>query len=321
MISLGILRAVRSIVTHGNCPDGLASAVLLHDALPGAEVVFLEYGQRAHRDLVAVPGMLFCDFSPIPERAADFARANAIVLDHHRSAREVVEAMGARGIFADERADPGVAGAVLAYRHVWRPLRGTSPQAAFAEHFATVVGIRDTWQTQSPLWREACAQARLMESMPRDWWLKTPLEALERGWRELEQLGDGLLATHEEGVRRAVARAYRFHSADGHRVVALNTSQLASDAAEALRGEADLIVGFAYLFEGGAPKMHLSLRSQDGAFDCGTFAARFGGGGHTRAAGIVMPVSATDAQPYERIRELVDSVPSSATPSPSLQPP
>ncbi len=44
MIPIETLRAVRTIITHANCPDGVASALILHQALPNAAIVFLAAG-------------------------------------------------------------------------------------------------------------------------------------------------------------------------------------------------------------------------------------------------------------------------------------
>src|SRR5256885_13008647 len=79
-VDRNLLAAVRTIVAHDECADGTASAILLHDALPGAEVVFADYGGAAGRP-VAGPGLLFCDFSPPAARADEFVAAGAIVLD------------------------------------------------------------------------------------------------------------------------------------------------------------------------------------------------------------------------------------------------
>jgi nanoRNase/pAp phosphatase (c-di-AMP/oligoRNAs hydrolase) len=49
--------------------------------------------------------------------------------------------------------------------------------------------------------------------------------------------------------------------------------------------------------------MHVSLRSHAG-FDCAAFAQRFGGGGHTRAAGFALALG--DHHPVQLIERLFD---------------
>ncbi|HZL96812.1 MAG TPA: hypothetical protein VFB99_24365 [Vicinamibacterales bacterium] len=63
-ITPDLLRQVTRIVTHADCADGIASAMLLHDALPEATVEFVQYNTPEWRDLAATPGMLFCDMIP-----------------------------------------------------------------------------------------------------------------------------------------------------------------------------------------------------------------------------------------------------------------
>ena len=167
MIPIEKLRSLRILLTHGYpdnpCPDGLASALIVRDALPLIEVRFLVHGTRELEELVPEPGMLFCDIVPPAARAAEFVAAGAIVLDHHVAARSVVEMFGELGVYADACSEPGVSGAVLAFREIWLPVknaevahlrRGVPWQDILqAQHldarnrisrFAMLTGIRDT---------------------------------------------------------------------------------------------------------------------------------------------------------------------------------
>ena len=304
-MDLEALAAVRTIVAHDECADGTASAILLHDALPEAEVMFADYGARAEQ-LVARPGMLFCDFSPPAARVDEFVAAGAIVLDHHRSARPVIERFGARGVFGDERADPGVSGAVLAYRHVWLALRAGAPDHAFAARFAAAAGARDTWQTASPLWHDGCVQEALLSAFGNQFWLATPLAALARDWADrYAWVGEQLIARDRDRVARAIAAAHRFTTRRGLRGIAIDGVAYASDAAEQLGAQVDLVIAFGFAAQAGAPVMQVSLRSHAG-FDCAAFAERFGGGGHTRAAGFA--VALAEAHPFQLIERMFDDV-------------
>lgn len=298
------LESIKTIITHDRCADGTASAVLLHDALPGAEIRFVQYGTEDHANLPANEGMLFCDFSPPAARAEEFARAGAVVLDHHRTAKDVVLAMGDRGRFGDEATDPGVSGAVLAFRHVWLPVRGQSPLRPFAERFATVAGVRDTWQTKNALWRESCAQSQMLSFFPREWWMRTSLEKLSQIWDEqIAWIGEMLCEKDDDRVRRGIESAWRFTTPKGRRAIVMQGVSLTSDAAEMLGAEVDVVIGFGYGVENGAIKMRLSLRSR-GDFDCAAFAQAHGGGGHTKAAGFSRIVSPDDPQPFRFVESL-----------------
>jgi oligoribonuclease NrnB/cAMP/cGMP phosphodiesterase (DHH superfamily) len=308
MLTSRDLQAIRTIVVHDDCTDGLASAVLLHDALPDAEVRFVQYGTAAHRELVATRGMLFCDFSPPAERVAEFVAARAIVLDHHRSARGLVAAFAERGVFGDEDSEPGVSGAVLAYRCVWRVLRSQSTHRDFAERLATLAGIRDTWQKDSPLWRAACVQHFALSFLPQDSWMQMSLDHIERQWEErFDWVGLRLHDRQEDLVRRTLAKAWRFRSPHGARVIVFDGLGLASDAAEAAREEADVVVAFALEVESDRPTLRLSLRS-NGALDVSSVARQFGGGGHTKAAGFSVPLDATTPHPFRLIEGLLAGI-------------
>lgn len=58
------LQKITTIVVHDHCPDGLASAIILHHALPQAKIKFVTYGTKEYQELPAIEGMLFCDISP-----------------------------------------------------------------------------------------------------------------------------------------------------------------------------------------------------------------------------------------------------------------
>lgn len=299
MITRELLTQIRKVVTHENCADGIASAVLVHDVLPEAEIVFCQYGTDAYRNLQAEPGMLFCDFAPPRERAAEFVAAGAIVLDHHKGAQDIVAMFGERGVFADETSEPGVSGALLAFRHIYCRMRpGGDPHIDEvrddAEEFATLVGVRDTWQRDHAEWEDACA---LAEGLRFYGWPG----AFRETWTSQVSLGHLLRAKHMDHVTRAVAGAYRFTTSKGTRVVVFSGLRLTSDAAELIGPEADLVIGFEYMgLEGGIASLAFSTRSHTG-YDCAALCKAFGGGGHTAAAGFTArfePLNMDVSNPY-----------------------
>lgn len=288
MLDPKALDAVTHIICHDSCSDGTASAMLLRDVYPDVPIQFMQYNTDALRNLEAKPGLLFCDFSPPPDRVKEFADVGTIVLDHHKTARGLVEAMGDRGIFGDEKANPGVSGATLAFEHVWLPRRGSLGPETWVRRFAYLAGVRDTWQRQSPDWRAACEQSNVLYFVPNEEWLSRPLSSLAAGWRENYQwVGELLLRRQEADVAKACARGWHFTTAAGTRVVVLPSKSLVSDAAEYLDTSVDLVIGVFYVYEPGVdahPKLVLSTRSHT-TFDCAAFCQAHGGGGHTAAAG------------------------------------
>lgn len=300
MLDLDSLLQVRTIVTHEGCADGIASAIILRDALPNARVEFVQYNTPAHRDLRATPGMLFCDMTPPAARVQEFVEAGAIVLDHHKGAREIVEAFGERGVFADEATEPGHSGAGLAFGEVWLVARRpfVRPQwADFMADFARLAGIRDTWQRDHHRWRKACAQAAAL----RFWPIDILLDDVSGIGQRLE-IGDTLLQRDEARDERSIAEAYRFE-VGGIRVVAFEGLHT-SDIAERLEGEADLVLGWHYQMEDGRARMVVSGRSR-GAVSALALAKANGGGGHERAAGFKID-SFGNESPYAVMRRLVE---------------
>lgn len=310
MIPLSALQATRTIITHDNCPDGTASAIILRDALPAATIQFVQYGTDEYKNLPAEPGMLFCDFSPPAERAQEFVNAGALVLDHHKYAKGVVEMFGENGVFADETTEPGVCGAVLAYLHVWKRLTPPALASAmepFLEQFATLAGVRDTWQKHDPRWGEACAQAAVLSFIPNERWLAAGLVNIRGDWAaNYGPLGKLLIEKLNADTARVIEKGWRFTTIKGTRVIVIPSKGLTSDAAEMLGNEVDLVVGFGYTYEKGSdkPLLVLSTRSR-GSFDCGSFCKAHGGGGHTKAAGCSFGVELDALNPYAFIAVLL----------------
>lgn len=310
MISLEKLNAVKSVVSHLNCSDGLASAILLKDAFRGRDlpIKFVQYQTEEHKTLVAEPGMLFVDFSPHPDRVQEFVEAGAIVLDHHKTAKQVVEAFGEDGLFGDEIANPGVCGAVLAYQHVWLPLRGPLARdetELFAKKFSTLAGVRDTWQRDDERWKEACLQNYILSFIPRERWLSKTFPQIASSWdTEYAWIGELLQEKETRTIRKIAELSYRLTTPKGTRVVIFEGVTKTSDLAELLHDSVDLVIGFNYETENGVPKVIFSTRSHT-TFDCAAMCKAYGGGGHTKAAGFNRQLKHSDPNPYTLAEELV----------------
>jgi len=327
MIALDKLQAVKVIFTHDHCADGLTSAILLKDAFFGKDIPikFLLHGTEEFKTLQPEPGMLFCDIAPPivtkefegkyviaegqHERLQGFIDAGAIILDHHKTARPIVEAFGDNGVFGDEIANPGVCGAYLAYQHVWLPFREQlAVQAAFAKKFAILAGIRDTWQRTDARWKEACLQHHILKFVPTERWMAKTLTEIASTWNsQYAWIGDLLQEKQDRTVQKIIGQAFRFTSQAGTRVVVFEGLHMSSDVAEAIHEGADLIVAFNYSVEDGTPKMLCSTRSHT-HFDCSALAVSQGGGGHTKAAGFNFKMvlgEGGDTNPFDVVQGLV----------------
>jgi hypothetical protein len=315
------LKAVRTIISHAHCSDGLASAILLKDAYTqrglSPEVRFMQHGTEEYRTLKPSADLLFCDFFPYvpeievdrrkvhdPEKLRAWAESGAIVLDHHKGSQAIVAAFRENGVFADEMKEPGVSGAFLAFREVWLPFyRQPLPlefrdndEILFARDFAVIAGIRDTWQNHHPLWRKSCIQNEILRFYPSADWLDKPLPFHPGNhgfWKERLELGDLLWTKHEKGIKRCIEKAWRFTSTKGTRVLVFDGCRSVSDVAEEVDQDFDLVMAFDYEVEypketpnvGGVRKIIYSIRSHT-TFDCLAFAKTFpGGGGHTKSSG------------------------------------
>lgn len=296
MIPIEALRRVTRIIVHADCPDGTASAMILHDALPDAEVIAVQYGSEREA-LEPGPADLFCDMTPPEGKADAFVTARAIVLDHHRGARELVERFGELGVYADADEEPGMSGAGLAFREVWQRLIAVpvhDEEYLRPERFAELAGIRDCWCRASRDWAIACEQAEALMFHPLSYWLATGhppyLYAGEKALghtllnRKLRQAHD----IAETGCLR-ISPSVALFNADGRTV---------SDVAEAMR-EVDpavtLVAGFFYTVRDGQMQLVFSLRSSPGAeLTARQIAVANGGGGHDHAAGFTLPVNQRD---------------------------
>jgi nanoRNase/pAp phosphatase (c-di-AMP/oligoRNAs hydrolase) len=293
-LKLEKLQAIRIAIVHDKCPDGIASALILKDALPHVEIKFVQYGTPGHKELLAWPGMIFADFSPPADRVQEFVDVGAIVLDHHKTAKQVVARFGENGIFGDEVRDPGICGAMLVYEHVWLPLwlRGRNKDAVdpfdFIERFAMLAGVRDTWQNKDPNWYDACVQASALFFCKPEELLAIGLQEIGRDW-DSKYLWAGRIShdKHLKRVKRAAEEGYRTTSAGGTRVLLFQDTKLSSEAAELAGDTMDLVVGFDVFSELYTPLYSYSTRSHT-SFDCGAFCKAYGGGGHTGAAGFAI---------------------------------
>jgi oligoribonuclease NrnB/cAMP/cGMP phosphodiesterase (DHH superfamily) len=284
------LKAIKQVFVH-SCADGLASAMIVREALrQEVDVTFLSYGSDEHKNLQPGPGQLFCDITPVRERAQEFVDAGAIVLDHHGSAWDIFELFGDNGVYANEHKEPGVSAAGLAYRCVWLPMRATDQnyQREPAEHVAYMVGTRDTWRKSHWSWEEASAMVATLMAFPREWWLSgDPTERLCEV-RNSHWIGERRLAEQRERAKD-VAQHLSTFEAGGLRwgSFPMASSKVVIDEVAEAASFHDVIVGFRFKQAHPKPLVQFSVRAPRGTFDAAGFARYHGGGGHRAAAGFI----------------------------------
>lgn len=312
MINLYKLKSIKHIITHENCPDGIASAIILKDVLPKAKISFYQPETLAHKNIPVEEDLLFCDISPPKDRYKEFIKAEAIVLDHHKTSKNIVLEFGELGVFADEKNDPGISGAVLAFKEVWQKLAKSCGKLSIKEelstrpyirYFAKLIGIRDTWQSKDLKFKNACEISEVLTFWPIEELLETEFNSDK--WNYIISFGDILYKKHLISANNRINKGYRFTSKFGTRVIIFNERKYTSDVTGLLGNEVDLIIGFDYIFDDNEQKILVSTRSHTN-FDCAKFCNSFGGGGHTKAAGCSFNLSKGDSQPYFFLKDKLE---------------
>lgn len=286
------------VLYHGDCPDGFVAAwaAWRHYRRRGQPAEFLPavHGDRPPVELARGRVVEILDFCYKMEDAEEFAalvRAalSTIVVDHHKTAPEVLAAVARLAAEPDPparlawRYDVDQSGAALAW-DFYRPA-GTEPR------LVRYVQDSDLWRWELPISREVSAY---LSTLPWDF------EAWDRAAAVLDAhpVGD-LHPFYEPGaaVRRFQERVVAEHvdrafAADlaGHRVMACNCTARAvvSEVAGRLAAGRAFGVSFFVRHDGTAA---FSLRSREGAVDVAELAKAFGGGGHARAAGFQVPAA------------------------------
>lgn len=319
---------VTRIVTHAHCADGMASALILHDTFPMATVEFHKYNSREHREMEIEKGMLFCDFSPHPDKVQECLEAQTIVLDHHK--KETVQPFldVGLGVWADNSTEEEstCSGAALAaaLRQFVLP-NEIRHDAAIAElarlagiydaaiaELARLAGIYDTWRNKHPDFAAAREQAAALT-----WW--EPEELLAKPWGdELSRcldLGRYILKKELKEAWELAANAVRFVTPKGTRVAVVPRSSIINEVAEKLGDSADVVCGFSFRSEStslGAKNpffmvCKFSLRSHTG-YDVRSVCENFGGGGHRAAAGFELAGNRLMSSPEQAFMILLREV-------------
>jgi oligoribonuclease NrnB/cAMP/cGMP phosphodiesterase (DHH superfamily) len=311
---LNTLESIRRVITHRDCADGTASAMILNHAFGGkVPIEFVQYGTPEWRDLKPEAGIMFADMTPPPELADVFVEAGAIVLDHHKKAKDlgIIGKFADKGLcrFGDEKMDPGVCGATLAAKYVWEPvLQATIPghyqaTADIVQNLAHLAGVYDTWQRTSPDWNKAFDLSQALKFWPWD----DLRDLYPDEWADKIALGRTLSKKLSDRVKRTCENAMRFTTEKGTRVIVFEGTRDTSYVAEVLDKEVDLVVGFSLHCEKGEnPTMGWSTRSHTD-FDCNMFCSTLGGGGHTKAAGGHLLLKPDDPNPFSLVRNTIES--------------
>lgn len=293
------------VIYHANCADGFTAAWAVHKAMP-ADFYAATYQAPppdvAGRDVVMVD---FC-YSPDVMRQLQRAARSLLVLDHHKTADEVLapdprikpayltvhridgtpecgianwtDFKNAAGWDRDEGITKAVIYALIDQQRsgagiTWDFFHPGVPRPALVRH----VEDRDLWRFAIPGTREYQAAV-----FARPYTFSAWDELAATDPADLIREGAAIERKHHKDVAELLATCQRRMTIAGHNVPAANLPHtMTSDAgARMAQGEP-----FAACYWDTATHRHFSLRSHADGLDVATLAATYGGGGHARAAG------------------------------------
>ncbi len=252
------------VLYHAECMDGFGSAWALWKRFPDARFVPVKHG-FPQPDGLDQQHVVMVDFSY--HREAILAMADRVaslqILDHHITAQSALADLPFAYFDMDR------SGAVLAWE--WAH---TQPVPWLLQY----VQDKDLWHWQLPHSREISAA---LASYPFDFAIWENFE-----FETLKIEGTGILRSENNLVDKLAKDAIMV-SVAGHTVPAVHSPVLASQIGERLA--ADHAFGVIWHQKDG--RRYFSLRSKAGGISVSEIAARYGGGGHTHAAGFSVAVT------------------------------
>lgn len=258
----------KAVFYHSNCYDGFGAAYACWKKWgDSAEYRPVSYGFPPPDD-VSAEELFIVDFSYPEDVLNELLKKykTITILDHHKTAKEMLEPMiGKRGeleiIF-----DMNRSGALI----TWEYLHGEGTAPDLIKH----ISDRDLWRFEL----EGTAQIhKALVSYPMDFelWDQFDVETLKKQGVTCERL-------YSQLVQNITKSAWVREIAD-HRVPVVNTSIAWSEVGHQLiedHPDAPFVASFT-VFDN---QVMWSLRSR-GEFDVSAIAKKFGGGGHKNAAG------------------------------------
>ena len=281
----GTLPAVRRICFyHAGCPDGLGAAWAVREAWGDAA----DYKPCSHDDPPIDPNevdgamLAYVDIAPSNDELIAFAEvaAQVLVLDHHVSARDRVEA------------DPAVANAIEGRGHelhfdlehsgamlAWLYFHPDEPPPELIRY----VEDQDLWNWKLPCAREVNAA---IASYPLQFEVWDRL--VERPIEELAREGESIVRANRTEVERALHGASPLWIGN-RRIEAVNATLNRSHIGHELAKRAAFGEPWGCVYRVVGERVFATLYSI-GDLDVAEIATRLGGGGHRNAAGFSVPL-------------------------------
>ncbi len=246
------------VLYHADCMDGFGAAWALWKRFPQARYVAVKHGNPPP-DGLQNQHVVMVDFSYHRETILELADqvASLYILDHHITAQDSLKDLP----FA--YFDMNRSGAVLAWE--WAH---TQPVPWLLQY----VQDKDLWQWQLPGSREISAALASYPFGFERW------ESLQ--FETLKVEGTGILRS-EKALVEKMATEVTMVSFAGHMVPAVHSAVLTSQIGEYLSEKHP----FCLIWHQKDGRRYFSLRSKAGGISVADIAAKYGGGGHTHAAG------------------------------------
>lgn len=283
------------IVSHKDCSDGIASAILLQECFPEADVVFYQHGED---EPLPMEGTIFCDLAP-HQNIDEHIKCGSLVLDHHATNKENVlkfQNLGL-GVFGNEDSNSMESGGYMAWKYVHSVMFPNHHYYYRVMEFAQLVGIRDLGLKSNDRWDSASDCSCGLIFFGNDYFLDTMRKDPNRFWDEefprLHEIGRIDRMRRLKKVDDALGRALYFEE-NGIKVCVTEGTQVTTDGMMNLErtGKADVLIGFASILnqQTHKPELLLSCRS-NGKISVKELCTKFNGGGHEQAAGCKIPTA------------------------------
>ncbi len=262
-----ILSEIAVIVFHHNDADGRCAAAIALLAYPGATCVELDYKDTVPVELIGPDGCIIVDFSFKPSiMEAAQARGPVIWIDHHASAKDYgYDVVGLRDF-----TDKGLSGCELTWKYF-----NTEPMP----YFVQLLGDYDSWRLKEPDSLAFYEGLKLEDQSPVAGIWDTLLSDVGNHFVN-QVIKHGKVTTqYRDRYCAEMRKAFGYETElDGHRAYALNVQRFGS-----LAFDSEHPLYIAYVHDG--TRYTVSLYSK--TIDVSVIAKKYGGGGHSGAAGFV----------------------------------
>lgn len=283
---------LKAIYFHDGCPDGIvAKNTLWH---PNPDIKFIPYNFQEFEEIPEKA--LFIDCSPKAHQLERALKNGCMIADHHDSFRksyeDLCEEYEGQLLFGEN--SKGESGAVLAY-HIAARLY---PSIISTREWSVIrlIGISDTWQKDDPEFAYARKLAKYVQYHGND----CPLSVLEADdlQRQVETHSRITERLNQKLFDSAIVTTCPGGSETRLWKAAFINNLSISDIADRFT-ECDLVVGWEVSKNQatGKPQIQYSVRSRNEEFDASAFCAFYGGGGHKKAAGVIM-LASESFQPF-----------------------